>query len=134
MVAFSGILSKRTLGQANSDVAPPQGVLPMDTAPMLDSKHASDHVFIVVGVVQVGFKDGTTWTADAGDFMLHHARVAGKSTGIVPVSMQLGGAPQQCGLCWFVVGKCMPQNGYSCMKTDFGQCKSMPCDTCNCSG
>ena len=84
--SFLGNPVQANIGPNSSDVAPPQGVLPMDTTPMLESRHASDHVFIVVGVAQVEFKDGTTWTADAGDFMLHHSRVAGKSTRIVPVA------------------------------------------------
>jgi len=92
--SFLGNPVQANIGPSSSDVAPPQGVLPMDTAPMLESKHASDHVFIVVGVAQVDFRDGTTWTADTGDFILHHARVAGKSAGVVPVSMQ---GPQNVG-------------------------------------
>ena len=74
--SFLGNPVQANLGPSSSDVAPPQGVLPMDTAPLLDSKHASEHVFIVLGVTRVEFKDGTTWTADAGGFMLHHAMPA----------------------------------------------------------
>lgn len=111
------------------ETAPAQGVLPDDFEKMLTDKGAPRRIFILVGVAEVTFADGSRWSASPKDFTkLASSNGANARDGLKVVSFSRLKPEEACEdkLCWLVQGQaiCETQNCFGCGKkspTDCGQ-------------
>ncbi len=115
------------------DTAPAQGVLPMDFGPFLQAKGAGQRIFILVGVTEVRFADGTEWSTTPATINAIKKRAApNQMSKLQRPNIIIIGCHDR--LCWHTEGEddnCEPQYCYSCIWLTFRQCGSEQCHPCD---